>query len=124
MYKNFGDIGASVKELLNRYQTELKDNQNISSIADMQNFVDKYPEFKAMSTNVSKHVAVISELSRLVDQHKMMDVSHLEQELACTDDHSTQLKNLQAMMEDRSLATVDALRLAMLYALRYETKSK
>ena len=123
MYKNFGDIGASVKELLNRYQTELKDNQNISSIADMQNFVDKYPEFKAMSTNVSKHVAVISELSRLVDQHKMMDVSHLEQELACTDDHSTQLKNLQAMMEDRSLATVDALRLAMLYALRYETKS-
>mgnify|MGYP001161035998 CR=1 FL=1 len=123
MYKNFGDIGGAVKELLNRYQTELKDNQNLSSIADMQNFVDKYPEFKAMSTNVSKHVAVIGELSRLVDQHKMMDVSHLEQELACTDDHSSQLKNLLAMMDDRSLATVDALRLAMLYALRYETKS-
>merc|ERR1719146_81388 len=84
MYKNFGDIGGAVKELLNRYQTELKDNQNLSSITDMQNFVDKYPEFKAMSTNVSKHVAVIGELSRLVDQHKMMDVSHLEQELACT----------------------------------------
>jgi vacuolar protein sorting-associated protein 45 len=32
MYKNFGDIGGAVKELLNRYQTELKDNQNLGLV--------------------------------------------------------------------------------------------
>ena len=33
----------------------------------MQRFVDQYPEFRRMSGNVSKHVAVVHELSRIVD---------------------------------------------------------
>ena len=123
MYANFGDLGVAIKELLTRYQHEFKDNQNLSSIDDMQSFIERYPEFRAMSTNVSKHVAVVGELSRLVDQHKMMDVSQLEQELACNEDHAAQFKALQEMLADRTLATVDALRLVMLYALHYETKS-
>ena len=50
MYANFGDLGVAIKELLNRYQREFKDNQNLNSIEDMQNFVERYPEFRAMST--------------------------------------------------------------------------
>ena len=123
MYDNFGDLDASCKDFLALYQKKYKDNKKIESIADMQNFVERYPQFKALSNNVSKHVAVVGELSRLVQEHNMMDQSQLEQELACDDDHTGQLRTLKTLLEDPNLAGIDALRLVMLYALRYEDRS-
>lgn len=49
----------------------------------MKKFVESYPEFRKMAGNVSKHVALMSELSRIMDGRSLMDVSELEQELAC-----------------------------------------
>jgi vacuolar protein sorting-associated protein 45 len=54
-------------------------------------FIETYPAFKKMSGTVSKHVTVVSELSRLVEIHDLMDVSECEQELACQNDHSQSL---------------------------------
>jgi vacuolar protein sorting-associated protein 45 len=66
---------------------------------------------------------VVGELSRLVAEHNMMDQSQLEQELACDDDHTAQLRTLKTLLEDPNLAGIDALRLVMLYSLRYEDRS-
>jgi len=41
-----------------------------------------------MSGTVSKHVTVVGELSRLVSERRLMEVSEVEQELACQNDHS------------------------------------
>lgn len=54
----------------------------------LQAFVDNYPQFKKMSGTVSKHVTVVGELSRLVSERQLMEVSEVEQELACQNDHS------------------------------------
>ena len=69
---------------------------------------------------MSKHVALISELSRLVETHSLMDVSQLEQELACHDDGTTQRREVLARIGDGRIGGEDKLRLALLYALRYE----
>ena len=61
---------------------------------DMQKFVENYPEFKKLSNNVSKHVAIMSELAHVVDDRALMDISALEQEMACGSDHSTQVQSL------------------------------
>lgn len=50
--------------------------------------MDNYPQFKKMSGTVSKHVTVVGELSRLVSERHLMEVSEVEQELACQNDHS------------------------------------
>lgn len=42
-----------------------------------------------MSGTVSKHVTVVGELSRLVSERQLMEVSEIEQELACQNDHSS-----------------------------------
>jgi hypothetical protein len=65
---------------------------NIESIADMKRFVEDYPEFRRLSGNVSKHVTLISELSRLVESGRLLEVSELEQSLACGDSHNADLK--------------------------------
>ena len=117
MFANFGDLGMAVKDLLDDYQRQTKMNENIKSIEDMQSFMERYPAFRSKSLNVSKHVALISELSRLVDVYRLMDVSQLEQDVACNDDKSTQWREVLQRLNDSAVKAPDKLRLAMLYAL-------
>lgn len=119
-HANFGDLGGSIKELLEDYTRQTKLNESISSVEDMQNFMERYPAFRSQSHNVSKHVALMSELSRQVDQCSLMDVSQLEQDLACNDDHSSQLRELQGRIRAPHIKSADKVRLTLLYALRYE----
>lgn len=74
-----GDLGVAIKSMVDEFQLSSKSNQNIQSIADMQRFLENYPEFRAKSGNVSKHVTLMSELGRIIDERRLMQVSHLEQ---------------------------------------------
>ncbi|KAL6067570.1 vacuolar protein sorting-associated protein 45 [Balamuthia mandrillaris] len=123
MYNNFGDLGISIKNLVDEFQSKTQSNQNIQSIADMKRFVEEYPEFRKLSGNVSKHVAVMGELSRIVEFRSLLDVSELEQELACHQDHAAAVKKLSSMLENPKITKEDCLKLVMLYALRYEENS-
>lgn len=49
----------------------------------MAKFVDNYPEYRKMHGNVSKHVTLVTEMSKIVEEQKLMLVSQTEQELAC-----------------------------------------
>lgn len=49
----------------------------------MAKFVDNYPEYRKMHGNVSKHVTLVTEMSKIVEERKLMLVSQTEQELAC-----------------------------------------
>ena len=93
-FANFGDLGSAVKQLLEDYQRSTKKTENISSIEDMQNFLLRFPELRSKSINVSKHVAVLGELGRLTDVCQLLDISQLEQEVACSNDHSTHKQKL------------------------------
>lgn len=92
MFKNFGEIGVNIKVLMDDFQDKTKNQKKIETISDMKEFLDQYPQFKKMSGTVSKHVLLISELSRLVSSHNLMDVSEAEQEMACQSEHSKSVK--------------------------------
>uniref|UniRef100_A0A672JUD0 Vacuolar protein sorting-associated protein 45 n=1 Tax=Sinocyclocheilus grahami TaxID=75366 RepID=A0A672JUD0_SINGR len=124
LYLNFGEIGTNIKNLMEDFQKKKpKDKQKLESITDMKAFVDNYPQFKKMSGTVSKHVTVVGELSRLVSERQLMEVSEVEQELACQNDHSSAQQNLRRLLQNPRLSEIDAVRLVMLYALRYEKHS-
>jgi hypothetical protein len=48
----------------------------------MKQFVEEYPEFRKLGGNVSKHVALVGELSRLVERDKLLELGEVEQGLA------------------------------------------
>ncbi|CAF0774192.1 unnamed protein product [Brachionus calyciflorus] len=73
-----------------------------------------------MSGTVAKHVTLVSELSRLVSAHNLLEVSETEQQLACQEEHSDSLQKIRNLMEDTKVRTSDILRSVCLYALRYE----
>lgn len=123
MYSNFGDLGMAVKKLVDDYQAKTQTHENINSIEDMQRFLDNYPAFRSQSVTVSKHVTLMGELARLVEVDGLMDVSQLEQELACGDDHNAHFRDLVGKLKNGQIKPMNKLRLTILYALRYETNS-
>jgi vacuolar protein sorting-associated protein 45 len=105
------------------FQNKAKSHQKIDSIADMKNFVENYPQFKKMSGTVSKHVTLVSELSRLVSKRNLLAISELEQELVSGGDLKDMVKEVSEMVQNEKTSLEDAARLCMLFALRFETSS-
>ena len=58
----------------------------------LQQFIENYPQFRKLSGTVSKHVAVVSELSRLVSEYHLMAVSECEQDLVTGSDRASSMK--------------------------------
>jgi len=120
MYSNYGEICVRIKELMEDFQRKSQSTTKVESIADMKAFVENYPQFKKMSGHVSKHVTLVGELSRLVANNNIMEVSEAEQQLACQEDHSEVIQKIKALMRDARVKTSDLVRIITLYILRYE----
>ncbi|XP_021898658.1 vacuolar protein sorting-associated protein 45 homolog isoform X2 [Carica papaya] len=123
MFENFGDIGMNIKRMVDDFQQIAKSNQNIQTIEDMAKFVDNYPEYRKMHGNVSKHVTLVTEMSKIVEERKLMLVSQTEQELACNGGQGAAYEAVTNLLNNESLSDIDRLRLVMLYALRYEKEN-
>ncbi|KXN88258.1 Vacuolar protein sorting-associated protein 45 [Leucoagaricus sp. SymC.cos] len=116
----FGDLGTALKDYVQNYQSKslATSPTNIQSIADMKRFVEEYPEFRKLGGNVSKHVALVGELSRLVGRDKLLDVGEIEQGLATSS--GADYKSVQNLVTDPGITPWNKLRVAILYALRYQ----
>jgi len=123
LYSDFGEIGQTIKILMEDFQNKAKSHQKIESISDMKNFVENYPQFKKMSGTVSKHVTLVSELSRFVVARNLLEISEVEQELVSDGDHSTMLKKVTELIDNEATGLDEATRLVMLFALRFETQA-
>jgi hypothetical protein len=123
MYLNFGDLGQNAKDYVEQFASKQASGQKLDSIEDMKRFVEEYPEFRRLSGNVTKHVTLVTELSRRVGTDCLLDVSELEQSLACTDNHSQDVKNLQKLIQNPAVPPANKLRLVAIYALRYSSHS-
>ncbi|SNX83612.1 probable vacuolar protein sorting protein VpsB [Melanopsichium pennsylvanicum] len=120
LFDNFGDLGASIKKYVLEYQCRTASNATIDTVADMKRFVEEYPEFRKLGGNVSKHVALLGELSRRVEKDSLLEISELEQSLSSVESHASDLKAVQTMIESAKITHDAKIRLAILYALRYQ----
>ncbi|ORZ40988.1 Sec1-like protein [Catenaria anguillulae PL171] len=116
MNANFGDLGFAIKKYLDEYQQRTASHATLESIADMKKFVDAYPEVRKLAGNVSKHVALTGELSRVVDAYKLLGVSEAEQNVAC--DPRDQTEAVWAVLRDEGVPDECKLKLVILFALR------
>ena len=123
LYKNFGEIGTSIKDLMEEFQAKTKSQQKVDSIDDMKAFVENYPQFKKMSGTVSKHVTVVGELSRIVNSNNLLNISECEQDISCQNDHSSALQRIQGLIKHGKTSSLDALRLVCLYSLQFRSHS-
>ena len=120
LVSNFGDLAINIEKYVTKFQEQTKSHSaKIETIEDMQKFIDQYPDFKKLSGNVSKHVTVVHELSRLVSASNLISVSALEQEIACEDNRVDHFRKISILFSDPSTTQLEKLRLVLLFAVRY-----
>ncbi|KAH9282707.1 Vacuolar protein sorting-associated protein 45 [Echinococcus granulosus] len=121
-YVNFGEIGQAIKNLVANFQkvTKKVDAENAKSISDLKGLLENYPDFRKASGTVEMHVAIVSDLSQIVKSRSLLEISEVEQELVCQNNHSTSYNRIRSLVSDPRIKNADALRLVILYALRYE----
>lgn len=149
MYKNFGDIGAAVKDLVDEFQRHSARSHDVSTVEEMQAFVENYSEFSAAQRNASKHVTLISTLSSIVDSRTLMQAGHhsppifacirfgrpegplaiqvssAEQEVCCSSNNlQSHYEMINELVNSPHVADGDRLRLVLLFALRYEQEGR
>ena len=73
---------------------------------------------------MTKHVSLMSELSRLVEKHSLLEVSELQQDMSVNQDHGRHLRRITEIITTRKTDQSQCVRMVMLYALRYETHSE
>lgn len=97
LHANFGDLGASIATYVQDYQAKnsaigSSGPNRIETVADMKRFVEEYPEFRKLGGNVTKHVTLVGELSRMVERDELLAVSEVEQSLASQESHQADLR--------------------------------
>jgi vacuolar protein sorting-associated protein 45 len=120
MYKNYGEMAEELNKLVTEFKLKNKSQAKVESIEDMQRFMETYPEFKKFSGNVTKHVNIMSELSKKVERRRLMTVSEIEQDIAIKKSKADHTKEIAEILEDPEVDTFEQIRLVTLYALRYE----
>ena len=119
MFLDFGDLGVAVKALLDSYQAQLKDKQNIQSIDDIKRFLDSYPQLSKVKNTISTHVTIMEKLSKIVQQRDLMTLGEIEQQIVCHSTEPEARKNVLEQIRRPEIEQQDKLRLSCIYALRF-----
>jgi len=123
MYLNWGELCSNIHNLVEGYKTNHKIAQSVSSLDDIKSFMGQFPQFKKEQATVDKHVTLVYKLKELIEKRKMKAVSRVEQETICGKNPDSILRMIQEIIGNQELAlsAMDAVRLVMLYSLRFET---
>jgi vacuolar protein sorting-associated protein 45 len=118
---DFGEVANKVKEavdMLNKEQHKIS-NPDLT-IADMKKLVDKIPEKKKESAEITKHTNIVYELSELMENRHLLDLSEIEQDLACNHDRNNHYAKLTEAIKNNKFHAYDKAKLFLIYAMRYE----
>ena len=119
MYMNFGDLGDKVKQYVTQYKSKTNITKQINTIEDIKEFMEKFPEFKKLSGNISKHMAIVSELDRQLQQKQIWELSELEQNISSHDDNNDDFMELKRLLAVPNLDAYYKMKLCCIYVLRH-----
>lgn len=122
MFSNYGDFNALIQAKTTELAASKSSVEKPKTFAEMQAFMDKYPDLKAKGLVVSKHVSLANEIATSVGKRSLFDVSELEQNIVSSDNPNDHFRDICAFIQNcgPDVNQEDALRLLMLYSLRYE----
>lgn len=138
MYLNYGDLTDKVQKYVEEYKVQTKqtstENLQTKNLADLKNFLIKFPEFKKFSSNVSKHLNLVSELDKKINDQHLWELGELQQTIVGDLESHSEIKlrihqvldnyvppEQQRQQSPPHTSTLNKVKLVLLYALRYES---
>ncbi|XBW34900.1 hypothetical protein QEN19_000464 [Hanseniaspora menglaensis] len=122
MYSNYGDLNEIFQKYLEDYKFKMKTKKIINDLQDIKNFILQYPEFNKLSKNVTKHMAIISELDSDLKKLKIWTISELEQNIVSQihddSDYAEFIHDFIVILDDDDIDFHYKLKLVLLFGLK------
>lgn len=120
MYSNWGEICANIKSHVEQYKKAMNIDRASATIEDLKALMQNLPAAKQLSSSVTKHTTVVSHLSKVIKERRLLDISLLEQNIASESSANEHWQRIMEFHEDHSVSRSDVARLALIYNLKYE----
>jgi vacuolar protein sorting-associated protein 45 len=107
----------------NRHAETIEESKEITNLSHLRDRLDRVPELNAIGRNISKHLKILSELNRLVEERTFFESTRVAQRLAVRGpvSESDCVKSLLELFSRKpSVPREDCVRLVLMFALRYE----
>lgn len=122
-FSDYGQVCVAVSELVETYKAMNNLDRTTASIEDIRNFMGNFPEAKKQSSQVTRHASILGRLVDEVNARSLTKLSVLEQEMfvgSAVQEHS---KSALELVRNPKTELDDALRIVLLYHLKYEKSS-
>ncbi|KAG5488440.1 hypothetical protein JIQ42_00046 [Leishmania sp. Namibia] len=119
-YDDWGQVCVAVSEMVKAYKEMNKFDRNTVSLDEIKNFMNRFPEARKQSVQVTRHCAITSELVAEINGRNLTRLSVLEQDIVLNNNVTEHSRLVLEVVQDPKTDVDDALRIVMLYQLRYE----
>lgn len=119
-YSDYGQLCVAVSELVETYKAMNNLDRTTATIEDIKNFMSNFPEAKKQSSQVTRHAAILGHLVDEVNARNLTKLSVLEQEMVASSSVTEHSKTVLELVRHPKTDIDDALRIAILYHLKYE----
>ena len=124
MNNEFDQVADEIQKLVDKMGKENEHmDKKVDSIEDLKKFVQNLPEKKKESAEFTKHTYLFYELSEIMQRRKLLELSALEQDIACYDNKKEHYNKITSIIKDIGINSLDKAKLYMLYCFRYEGDS-
>ncbi|KAL0208561.1 hypothetical protein P9112_011148 [Eukaryota sp. TZLM1-RC] len=113
---SFGDVGVATHDLVCEFSKQQSSAKALNSIEDIQSFVESLPEFRTQKTTMTKHVAMVSYLAKVVEDRMLMDLGEVEQSFLASHGHSN--RELIDWLKRSKISDNDKLRLLVMLNIK------
>lgn len=118
--KVFADVASKIREKIEELGRS-KDHEEMESFEEIKKYIESLPAKKKESMEITKHTAIIYELTNTLESRRLLELSSIEQDIACKDDKKDQLNRVIAFIKNsESRNQIDKIKLYLLFCLRYE----
>lgn len=117
--KNFGEFTTDLSAELQRLYKEKNVGVKTDNLEDMQKALDKLPDLSKETAKLRKHSSIIQALGDFVTSNDIYSVSQLQQDIITENNKQQQLKDLLQVFLKKDVRSIDKLKLAMIYCLKY-----
>ncbi|KAK6202849.1 vacuolar protein sorting associated protein [Scheffersomyces amazonensis] len=124
MYLNYGDLTDKFQRYVEHYKKETKqtsiENLQTQNLNDLKKMLTKFPEFKKLSSNILKHLNIITEIDKEITNQNMWDIGELQQTIICELDNQQTIKTrLIDLLDNLKVSTINKVKLVLLYSVRF-----
>lgn len=120
--KVFADVAMKIKEKIDSMQSN-DGKDNMDSFEDIKKYIENLPQKKKESMEITKHTSIVYELTNMIENRKLLEISSLEQDIACKDDKKDHFNRIIEILKNPNKENnqqIDKIKLYLLFCLRYE----